>query len=377
MSRTFELKSIGVLVRIVSTALAFGLLVSCVAVTIDQDDETEHRWSSPPDGSFVSVSVGWIHACGVRTDGSVFAGVRWAWRGQSGGRHFASVSAGTHHTCGVRKDGWVSCWGYGGHGQSRPPTSTFASVSAGGPHTCGIRPTGSVECWGSNGNWDDEFRGLVTPPTGSFTSISAGDGHTCGVRTDGLVACWGDDEYGQSSPPAGMFSSVSAEDGHTCRANAKSFQSSAEARIQGRHPTCGQGTTPGTGLIHPSRATLRLPWAYLWCAAGRFGGLLGRRWRGSVQSARRYLHIGQRGVWIHLWCADGWFDRLLGAGIWRIWRVHPPAGSFVSSQCGRWLHLRCSHGWFDRLPGGSMKPARPVRRPARLHRSVRGLGTIP
>ncbi len=128
MSSTFELKSIGVWVRVLSIALALGLLVSCVVPIQEliQDDESEHVWSSPPDGSFESVSVGWIHACGVRPDGSV---VCWGYDGHGeaspAAGTFASVSAGTHHTCGVRRDGWISCWGYGGHGQSRPPTGTL------------------------------------------------------------------------------------------------------------------------------------------------------------------------------------------------------------------------------------------------------------
>ena len=138
MSRTFKFKLTGILALVLSISLALGILVSCVVVTQEpaQDDETEHRWPSPPDGSFVSVSVGWIHACGVRPDGSV---VCWGYDGHGeaspAAGTFASVSAGTHHTCGVRMDGWVSCWGYGGHGQSRPPTGTFASVSEGGTHT--------------------------------------------------------------------------------------------------------------------------------------------------------------------------------------------------------------------------------------------------
>ncbi|MXY21518.1 MAG: hypothetical protein F4Y49_09325, partial [Dehalococcoidia bacterium] len=71
----------------------------------------------------------------------------------SGTLTFISISAGGEHTCGVRSDGLVECWGsnhslLGFGGQATPPSGSFASVSAGGEHTCGVRTDGSVECWG-------------------------------------------------------------------------------------------------------------------------------------------------------------------------------------------------------------------------------------
>ena len=168
MSRTIESKPIRILVLLSSTTLALGILVSCVVLpqepfqtgysvdcdtlatqpervdcwrrwyqsqgegqSTDQDDETEHGEASLPTNTFASVSVGWIHACGVRTDGSV---VCWGYDGHGEASPpsgtFSSVSAGTHHTCGVRTDGSVDCWGYDGHGQSSPPSGNLASVSA-------------------------------------------------------------------------------------------------------------------------------------------------------------------------------------------------------------------------------------------------------
>ena len=165
-----------------------------------------------PAGSFVSVSAGESHTCGVRSDRSVAC-----WGSDSYGKatppagSFDSVSAGWSHTCGVRSDGSVACWGRDGDGQSTPPAGSFISVSAGWSHTCGVRSDGSVACWGNDG--DD---GRATPPAGSFDSVSAGEYHTCGVRSDGSVTCWGWDVYGQSSPPAGFFLSVSAGWSHTC-----------------------------------------------------------------------------------------------------------------------------------------------------------------
>ena len=166
--------------------------------------------STPPDGTFTSVSAGWYYACGVLDTGAVecWGNDRFGKSTPPGGT-FTSVSAGALHTCGVLDTGAVECWGLDESGQSTPPAGTFTSVSAGEHHTCGVLATGAVECWGLDGD------GQSTPPAGTFTSVSAGNFHTCGVLATGAVECWGWDEDGQSTPPAGTFTSVSAR-GHTC-----------------------------------------------------------------------------------------------------------------------------------------------------------------
>ena len=102
---------------------------------------------------------------------------------ESGGsteNSFVSVSAGFGHTCGVKTDGSVACWGDNEFDKSTPPGGEFASVSAGIFHTCGVKTDGPVVCWG-----DNEFN-QSTPPGGEFASVSAGGFHTCGLKTDGL-----------------------------------------------------------------------------------------------------------------------------------------------------------------------------------------------
>ena len=81
---------------------------------------------------------------------------------------FVSVSAGYEHTCGVRSDGSVACWGIDFYGEATPLEGSFVSVSAGNYHTCGVRSDASVACWGS------DPRGQSTPLEGSFVSVSAG-----------------------------------------------------------------------------------------------------------------------------------------------------------------------------------------------------------
>ncbi|MGM0575145.1 MAG: Ig-like domain-containing protein [Myxococcota bacterium] len=167
--------------------------------------------SSPPSGTFDSVTAGTYHTCGLRPDGTVDC---WGWDedGQSSplSGTFDSVSAGGAHTCGVRPDGSADCWGDNDYGESSPPSGTFDAVSAGTDHTCGVRPDGSVDCWGR-----DTF-GQSSPLSGTFVSVSSGGSHSCGVRTDGSADCWGSNHFGQSSPPSGTFASVSADYVHTC-----------------------------------------------------------------------------------------------------------------------------------------------------------------
>ena len=179
--------------------------------------------ATPPGGEFNSVSAGLLHTCGMKTDGSVAC---WGWNedGQATppAGEFASVSAGLLHTCGVKTDGSLTCWGWNEDGQATPPNGEFASVSAGAQHTCGVRTEGSVTCWGSNEDLEDNVVGQATPPGGEFVLVNAGVLHTCGVKGDGLVACWGSNEdfegnvFGQSMPPGGEFVSVSAGALHTC-----------------------------------------------------------------------------------------------------------------------------------------------------------------
>ena len=73
----------------------------------------------------------------MRSDGSVVCwGYTRAGAATPPAGSFVSVSAGGYHTCGVKSDGSVACWGsnYWGsdyYGQATPPTGSFVSVSAG------------------------------------------------------------------------------------------------------------------------------------------------------------------------------------------------------------------------------------------------------
>ena len=73
--------------------------------------------ATPPEGEFVSVSAD-NRTCAVRTDGSVvcwgdgYGGLPLAMSERPPEGAFISVSVGNTHSCGVRTDGSVACWGY-------------------------------------------------------------------------------------------------------------------------------------------------------------------------------------------------------------------------------------------------------------------------
>jgi hypothetical protein len=155
--------------------------------TIDSTDLTSNEeWTclvTPHDGTIAGttgedsvtvVLVRWLglsasshHTCGVTDLGSVEC-----WGSDDYGQStppsgsFKSVSAGYLHTCGVKTSGSVNCWGIDDgstddYGQvTATPSGSFKSVSAGGHHTCGVNSSGSAECWG-----DDTYN-KSTPPSG-------------------------------------------------------------------------------------------------------------------------------------------------------------------------------------------------------------------
>ena len=106
---------------------------------------------------------------GTRREGSVTglaAGVRLVgWETIS----FASVSAGFAHSCGVKTDRSVACWGSDQDGQPSPPAGSFVSVSAGYAHNCGVKTDRSVACWGSDQDGQPSPRPVLSFPSAPVT----------------------------------------------------------------------------------------------------------------------------------------------------------------------------------------------------------------
>jgi alpha-tubulin suppressor-like RCC1 family protein len=139
--------------------------------------------------SFLSVSAGGYHACGISTIGELYCwgddrkgqlgsdgsapdtceDNEGSWPCSTeplltqGGLTFVSVSAGGDHTCGITTGGETYCWGDNEYGElgngSTDPSSTpqpiaagiiLASISAGWDYTCGVTGEGAAYCWGRN-----------------------------------------------------------------------------------------------------------------------------------------------------------------------------------------------------------------------------------
>jgi len=202
------------------------------------DNTTTDRYTPVQEYSastnWESVSVGESHTCGVKTDGTL-----WCWGknnfGQFGDNtttdrytpvqeysastNWQSVSAGYYHTCGIKTDGTLWCWGYNNHGQlgdntinnkhiptqEKTGSTHWKSVSTGQNHSCGTRADNTLYCWGDNSYGELGIEGLAEKHfpsqenslTTDWQSVSVGQLNTCGVKINGDIYCWGDNRYKQ------------------------------------------------------------------------------------------------------------------------------------------------------------------------------------
>ena len=211
--------------------LAIGV-VSCRADDIARPEVLETEASAAAALSFVQLSAGHEHTCGVTSDSRAYC---WGSNSQgqlgdgtgvaslipvavAGALRFRQISAGFFTTCGVTTDFRAYCWGINDRGEVGDGTTTqrlapvavasgvrFRHVRLSFEHACGLSNTGNkVYCWGWNryGQLGDRTTiDRLTPVlvTGglAFREVSAGYYHTCGVTTGDRVFCWGFNRYGQ------------------------------------------------------------------------------------------------------------------------------------------------------------------------------------
>lgn len=181
---------------------------------------------SAPNITFLQVSAGQFHSCGVSQDGSA-----WCWgdgregalgdgkatmarlpQRVSGPTLFVEVQAGGEFSCGRSVQNAIWCWGKsqavpGWPEVQRTPieipfNGNARSLTLGRRHACVLDDEGQAGCWGFNADGETGTgvggvnAALVPEPTPvatdqRFTSLSAGLGFTCGVTTTGAVLCWG------------------------------------------------------------------------------------------------------------------------------------------------------------------------------------------
>ncbi|MFC1661479.1 Ig-like domain-containing protein [Gemmatimonadota bacterium] len=212
-------------------------------------------------GGFASVSAGHLFNCALRTDGAAYCwggefngqlgtDSNWmmetcgAWRCSRqiqqvmGGHTFLDLSSGDGHTCGVETDGAVYCWGNNLHGQlgvgyvsdavpwgegSSTPLLVvggyvFVTVKGGSYRSCALTGEGKAYCWGLNDSGElgngDPF-GVTTPEpvevSGAHRFVTLAKSlttHVCGVTVEGDVYCWGSNSFGQlGHDPASLVES--------------------------------------------------------------------------------------------------------------------------------------------------------------------------
>ncbi|MBL8603385.1 MAG: hypothetical protein JNK72_15780 [Myxococcales bacterium] len=194
-----------------------------------------------------SLNTGYQHQCALMVGGTVRC---WGYNGYgnlgdgtsttrnapgaavSGLSNITQVSAGNHHACGLRSDGTVWCWGYNYYGQLGDLTGTnrvspvqvqnlfnVRYITAGANHTCAIKNDNTIWCWGYNGNGqfgdgstNSNSRPTPGPSLANPVELTAGENHTCARLSNGTVWCWGYGGYGQlgQGSTASVYSPVQA-----------------------------------------------------------------------------------------------------------------------------------------------------------------------
>lgn len=187
-------------------------------------------------GPWSSVSLGYVHGCTIKTDGSL-----WCWgsnaAGQLGngtttsattapvqvsgtwnqvaanGREASDTIVATYYTCGIKSDNSGWCWGKNSVGNlglgnttdyttPQQVSGSWSTIQGGNFHTCGIKTDNTLWCWGSNvygqlGIGSTTDQSSPQQVSGSWSSVSVGYHNVCAIKTDGTLWCWGYNGNGQ------------------------------------------------------------------------------------------------------------------------------------------------------------------------------------
>ena len=184
-------------------------------------------------GTTASISMGGLHTCALKIDGSV---VCWGSNDSltGGGGQIGhgdksetiklfptqvkglgpgstvSLSSSYNGTCAIKTDNSVVCWGETppiGHSGTYAPVKisqvlgAIKSLTIGWKTTFALKSNGSVVGWGQNycgqlGNGRQETGGptqVTGLGPGSTAVIATNFMHSCALKTDGSVVCWGCD----------------------------------------------------------------------------------------------------------------------------------------------------------------------------------------
>lgn len=138
--------------------------------------------AAAPPGQYVSVAVGYYHACAIRADQTIVCWNEYGIAPWGPPGRFTQISGAYSTMCALRDDKDVVCWDYFDTTAVERP-GPFLQVSAGNYRSCAVREAGEVECWGGS---------AVGPiPTGPFIRVEANHDGACALRPNGAMECWG------------------------------------------------------------------------------------------------------------------------------------------------------------------------------------------
>ena len=166
-----------------------------------------------PTKKILSLSVGYMHACAVKVDGTA-----WCW----GENEYGQIGDGT------AGNGNFKLTPVAVQDQNGQNLSGVISVSAGSRHTCALKNDGTVWCWGQgiqdkNGGYKDTALAIqILAKPGmvldNVSSLSAGATHDCILKKNGTTAwCWsvdhstdplGNDQFADSPFPVQVLDST-------------------------------------------------------------------------------------------------------------------------------------------------------------------------
>ncbi len=185
-----------------------------------------------PDGIFTNVAVGYDHACGLTSIGTLDC-----WGNLDSEDRFnteevlSGVSAGGDYTCALAIVGSslddivddteafegegleeqdLQCWAADAEYRLGVADQEFARFDAGNSHACGLlEPGGNVRCIGECDSGECASQGTA------WTDVATGRNFTCATSPTSGAACWGDHT---TSPPDGAFSRIAAFGWNICAA---------------------------------------------------------------------------------------------------------------------------------------------------------------
>ena len=104
-----------------------------------------------------------------------------------------AIAAGYQHSLALKSDGTVYAWGYGGNGQTNPPSSLsgVTAIACGGYHDLALKTDGTVVAWGDTLQAPVYGQATNNPAATNVVAIAAGTSHSLALRADGSVVSWG------------------------------------------------------------------------------------------------------------------------------------------------------------------------------------------